>query len=547
MMETQVISDGNASEDDRAYDDLLHLMQARFETVTEGGKRPLFTTDATGLFEAYLSALPSANRQYHTCHCCRHFIERFGGLVVIEDDGVARTALWDAVGVPSYYRPGVEAMSRLVRKAAVTGVFLSSETLWGVPESPKNAKHGGAGTWSHFHVTPPRAMVYRSRFDLLTAGQAMAAKREDRGTVARALGEFDLATVSTAVKILRSDALYRSEKVLGAGEWLLKLHEAQANAKGKPARENVLWLAIATAPAGFCHPRSSMIGTLLEDIAAGKGFDDVARSFAAKMHPLQYQRPQAAPTAGAIAAAEKLVEQMGIAPALRRRFARVEEIEALWRPAAESTPVEPSGGVFGHLTPKGKMPARELELPATTMTWEKFQRTVLPEAKRIEFYAPHRGNYVALLTASVSDSPPILQWDRDEQRNPFSLYVWHGGSMASQWKLSSGWTTVTAISSRPSHWHGRVSPNHNEGAIFVLSGARDTRKAGLALFPETLRGELHAVRSVIEAHSRSGDLEGAEEASACGYLADKGRSWDDVRLRVTTGDGRREYRLDRWD
>src|SRR5690606_31045341 len=107
--------------------------------------------------------------------------------------------------------------------------------------------------------------------------------------------------------------------------------------------------------------------------------DDVAHSFAAKMHPLQYQRPQAAPTAGAIAAAERLVEQMGIAPALRRRFARLDEIEALWRPAAEPEPAESAGGVFAHLTPKGKIPTRELELPATTMTWEKFQRTVLQD------------------------------------------------------------------------------------------------------------------------------------------------------------------------
>lgn len=53
-----------------------------------------------------------------------------------------------------------------------------------------------------------------------------------------------------------------------------------------------------------------MIGTLLDDIASGMSFDSVSRRFAEKMHPLQYQRPQAAPSAGNIAQAEKIVEKL---------------------------------------------------------------------------------------------------------------------------------------------------------------------------------------------------------------------------------------------
>ena len=46
-----------------------------------------------------------------------------------------------------------------------------------------------------------------------------------------------------------------------------------------------------------------------------------------------------------------------------------------------------SGGVFGHLTPKAK-PANPLTLPQQTMTWEKFARTVLPDAISIEAQVP---------------------------------------------------------------------------------------------------------------------------------------------------------------
>ena len=111
-------------------------------------------------------------------------------------------------------------------------------------------------------------------------------------------------SLAQALKLLKSEALYRSEKVLGQAQWLYDLHRALPSRRN---RDHVLWRAVAAAPAGFCHPRSSMIGTLLEDLAAGMPFDDVSRRFAEKMHPLLYQRPQAAPSAGNIAQAEKIV------------------------------------------------------------------------------------------------------------------------------------------------------------------------------------------------------------------------------------------------
>ena len=87
-----------------------------------------------------------------------------------------------------------------------------------------------------------------------------------------AMGEFTREHLETALTLLKTDSLYRSEKVLGQTEWLHGLHVARAAAHGSAANANVVWRAVATAPAGFCHPRSSMIGTLLEDIAAGKDF-----------------------------------------------------------------------------------------------------------------------------------------------------------------------------------------------------------------------------------------------------------------------------------
>jgi hypothetical protein len=401
--------------DDAQYDAFLARLQARFIATTNGA--PLFETDATGLFAAYLDAFPAADRQHHTCHACRKFVERFGGLVTIDAQGQTAPAIWHEDAADGLYAPAIAAMAKLVRKAKVTGVFLASDTVWGQPLT---------GIWRHMAVTPPAARVYRR--GALTAGQAMAAKREDFGTVQRALADFGLPLLEQAVTLLSSDTAYRGDRVLGPAQWLRDLQQAKAAAPSA-LRNNVVWRAIATAPDGFCHPRSSVIGSVLEDLAGGLAAADVLARFNDKMRPSQYQRALAAPTAGAIQQAEKLFADLGLAPALPRRYAQMSDIPAtgfIWTPpqsAAQTT----AAGVFGHIAAKDVPPTAPLELPTVTMTWAKFQRDVLPTARKVEARVPSNADrFMALVTAANADAPPILQWDRDESRNQVSWYYASG-------------------------------------------------------------------------------------------------------------------------
>ncbi len=521
------------SRDDAGYHAFLASVNERFLACVGNGAEPLFKTDAAStLWPAYLDAMPAEHRQHHTCSACRQFVERFGGLVILGADGVMTSALWREEDTPDFYKPAVAAMARKVSRARVTGVFLSSDQVWGKPET---------GAWRHLAVTPPDAMAFRRATK--TAFQARAEKVEDFNTLMRALDEFKRPHLQLALTLLRREALYRSEKVLGQAEWLHDLHVALGAVRGS-AKAHVAWRAVATAPAGFCHPRSSMIGTLLADIAGGMDFSEVARRFEAKMHPLRYQRPQAAPSAGAIAAAEKLVQQLGSAGSLARRFARLEDVQALWKPALASS-VPAVGGVFAHLQPKAAAPS--LKVPTQTMTWEKFQRTVLPAAERIEFQAPaHSDGYTSLVTAVNADAPPILQWDNEARRNPVSWYFWHGGSAAEQFGLVAGqFHPVVAVALKPSMWNGGHE-HQGLGVMFVIEGARDSRVPSACLFPEFLKAEFHAVRAVIEAYSKGATMESADQASAAGVMLQKGSDWN-VLLRVTSNGQALEYRLDRWD
>ena len=503
-----------------------------------GAHSALFATDAQGLFPVFLDNLPPGERQHHTCNACRHFVERYGHLVTIDDEGQTTPVMWGEIG--GIYGAGFAVARRLVARAKVTGVFLSPDKVWGQPVT---------GEWRHMAVVPPERLIYRVNV-LKNASQAMAEKREEYAMLQRGLAEFDHQVVGQALRVIGSDALYRCEKVLGPVEWLAELHRARANVESGRRRDNVTWRAVASAPPGFCHVRSTMIGTLLEDIVAGLLFDDIARRFKEKMTPLQYQRPQAPPAAGNIAQAEKVVEALRSAGAFARRFAKLEDIQSLWTLRAPEPRAAAAGGVFAHLTPKGRAPAPELELPPTTMTWEKFARAVLPDAEEIEFFVPaHVTSYLALVTSVDPQAPPIMQWDSEERRNPVNWYVYPGGSPPAAWNLRpETWAPVTAITQLPFMWYGADKfSHHGAGVVFILQGCRDMDpRGGSALFPEVLKAEYRAVRSTIEAHSRSLTIAGKDEASACGIDLRKGLSWNH-RFRVTLKESRMPYRLDRWD
>lgn len=513
---------------DDEFPALLISVEEWFGAFAEG---PFYQTDAVDLFPLFFAGLPDELRQTYTCHCCRRFFETYGGLVAIHEDGSQVPAIFPP-DAPAPFRAALAPVLRAVSRAKVTGVFLSSSPIWGTPVT---------GFWSHLAVAPANSAVYRGT--LLSAGQKMAEKAEERAMLLRGLAEFSRETVAKAIPLLESDSLYRSEKCLGVAKWLLALHDARTAQKRKDRRENLVWQAVATAPPGWAHVRSTMIGTLLEDIASGMDFGTLSRRFREKMSPLQYQRPQAPPTAGNLAQAEKVVAALGSAGSLARRFATLDDIEKLWVPKIPTAPPKPES-VFGHLKVNGiYRPETTLDPPAVAVTWEKFARDILPKAEKIEYRVPSFGPFIALLTAVNPDSPPILQWDSGEHRNPVSWYVYSGGSHAHSWKLTAGeWAKVTAVTLFPHQWHG-THEQHGKGAIFVLDGAVDTRDTGNGLFPEILKSEYREIRASLEAYSRHAPVEGRENASACGVDI---RAWGQV-FRVTAGPSRLSYKIDRWD
>jgi hypothetical protein len=391
------------------YDELRDAINNRFNTVLQNGGK-IFTTNAIDVWDVFLNSLPEEARQFYNCNACRHFFNRYGGLVTIDDGGNAESVMFGKE-TPKFFKKAIDNVRKLVLKnSKVNGIFLSEEYDLGYPVT---------GEHTHFYASQPRANVYRDA--LKTAGQAMAEKREDFKTLVNALNLYSLDTVNKALALINSDSLYGSRRVKGNAEWFKKVIEDKDHASSSEQRRNIVWVSVATAPNGFTHVRSSMIGTLLDDISEGLSANTVTRRFEDKMST--YMRSQSTPSEMAIFEAERTVVKLGLENSLQRRYAKIEEIPSqalLWKKLSETKPtLRGSGGVFGHLT--AKIEDDKVALPTSVMTWEKFKRTVLPNAENLEVLVDNPNRLMGLVTASDESAPNILQWN-----NPFSWY-YHGG------------------------------------------------------------------------------------------------------------------------
>jgi len=405
----------NGTTESDEYSALLAAVQRRFAAHS---KHPLFVTAATGLWGIFLDNLPPQDRAHYTCNTCRHFFERFGALVTIDEVGRLSSALWPD-DAPASFKRASALTAQAATAAAIAGVLLPAAATLGTPASPPRPD---GKVWTHFAVNVPRAHSH----PLLTAHQVQAERKEDFHMLGRGLAEFPQPLVERAHALLSSGTLYRSEKCIAVATWLLALHQELGVVRSPQQKEALRWRAVATAPAGHAHVRSGMIGTLLEDLANGLDAAEIKRRFDEKMAPSQYMRAQVAPTAGNIAQAEKAIAALEATGSLARRYARLTDLTSFaWRPRA-SEPAKP-GSVFGHLTPKAQTKPDKLALPQQTLTWEKFARTVLPDAVAIEAQVPPGADrFMALVTAENPEAPPILQWDAEDRRNPVSWY-YHAG------------------------------------------------------------------------------------------------------------------------
>jgi hypothetical protein len=298
---------------------------------------------------------------------------RYAGLAYVGTDGKVKSALFnrtnDKAALGSFAKVFTD-LALVVESHTSIGTRVLVQGEWSTVFAPKVL--GDRGTYfssRHFKLD-----LHNSKQTPLPAKSAFETYskiRENIATIRRALEEFPLELLESAVAVLDiDDQIYRSEKVLGPVKWLAGLQEKVQGLGGLDSPEGSNWMAseVSKAPEGFLSPRSSMAGTLLTDLASGMAYETVVKRFEDKMHPLKYARPVLAQIPASATHAQKAqVEKMGLLSSLPRRWATLADLQdqvGIWVPGA---------------APGEKLRSEKNPSPTEIMSKE-FVETVLPGA-----------------------------------------------------------------------------------------------------------------------------------------------------------------------
>lgn len=381
------------------------LVHARLNALS---KNELFVTvDGNAVFERYLASFPEGSnpiykeRTEHDCSCCKHFLRNLGNVVAVVDGKL--TSIWDVPGAEYPYNEVAAALHEFVVNHPITGLFRVSERNYGTQQSKQLLADGSVKKWNHFYGT------VADRHFTKEVGTVCG----DYGTTVqvfqRGLEELSADAFQTVADLIGNNSLYRGEEHSPALNAFQKVQKEYAKLKTKAERDNFVWLNAGSPAARF---RNTVIGTLIQDLSAGMDLEAAVKSFETKVAPTNYKRPTALITPRMVQDAMKTIQELGLEPALERRFAKLSDVSVnnvLW--VDNSVKGKMKDGIEGLLLDAAVTKAPK-EAKAVEITIADFMKDVLPKASSIEMLVKntHTGNFMSLTAPVHADVEPLFKW-----------------------------------------------------------------------------------------------------------------------------------------
>jgi hypothetical protein len=380
-------------------------IQKQLETMQQG---QLFTTNVDGdvLWSTYLDAFPEGTnniyrvRREHDCSADRSFIRNIGG--VVAEVGGEIVSVWDIQGLEEGYQVVANKLAALVKSKDLDTVYRNYQNTVGIDKAYEKLETGEVKTWENFFAKlNSKHFCPKAQVDTIKGGV-----KTHKQVLERSLNEITDDAVETVLELIAQNSLYRGAEFKNTVTLVRDLKKELATTKNK----QIFLFNKAVQLGHVCSLRNTVIGTLLTDISEGVDLDVAVKKFEDKTAPTNYKRPTALVTPKMIDAAEKKVVELGIEPALYRRYAVLEDItinNVLW--ADRST--KQAMGLFGELKKEAKAKPQNFD-KVESVTMDVFINSVLPTAESVELYVEnkHTGNFMSLVAPVNADAPNIMKW-----------------------------------------------------------------------------------------------------------------------------------------
>jgi hypothetical protein len=216
----------------------------------------------------------------------------------------------------------------------------------------------------------------------------------------RGLTEIPVHVLQTTLDLINQGSLERGNEFKTSIEKFLAL-KIQYD---KNPNDIFIWQNIL-GPESVLRIRNISIGTFLQDLSENKDLDFAVEKFGRLMSPTSYKRPTSLYTPAMVKAAQEKLSELGYLECLNRRLAVASDLELknlLWQ-----NPEKVQTDVFAQMIKEAPKNLSKVE----EMSWEDFQKKVLPTATSLEAYVEntHLPNFMTLTT---SDNPKTMfKWD----------------------------------------------------------------------------------------------------------------------------------------
>lgn len=405
-----------------------HIVARSFQDLAKNPDVFVAAVDGDALYRTYLASFPDGadpifrKNTWHDCSCCRHFVRRVGGVVAVVD-GKVRT-VWDAAAerAPGFYAGVAGALRAAVLEAGIGDIFRvgKNEAQFGARETRAlDAETRKALTWEHFYTGEIPARLRSSLPDTDRGNYRTTVQVFERG-----LSELTPDAVDTVLSLIQSNVLYRGEEHKRP---VTEFRKMQQDFLTRGARERSVF-AWANAGSPAARFRNTVIGTLVQDLSEGHDLEHAVKSFETKVAPQNYKRTTALITPGMVKKAMETIEELGLEPALERRFATIGDVsvnDVKWVDgSARPLMKDGIGDVLMKHATSNVDPSKDEER-AEDITIDAFMSGVLREATGLEIFlrGSQLGNLMSL-TAPVHPEPrQLFRWTND--------FAWsYGGNVA---------------------------------------------------------------------------------------------------------------------
>lgn len=468
------------------------------------------------LYQHYLELFPEEERQQYRCKTCERWLNKYGQYVTIVDGLVKSMAFnvdVEAEGEPTNnVYAFVSALNKVISKCPVANIVVENVADYSFPHS---------GKFRHFNGTlncASKELIFVYQNDEERLGKEAEARELVR-ILQSGLLRWGTDTVRAAYELFEYGELKHLTKFKNQFMKWHKLYTAFHETKNNNIKTNLVWEAMDFDNKDIIHFHTTAVGVLLDDIKDGNLRYGI-NQFRIRTEGVNYMRATEAPTEEQLEKAKKLVAELGIESAFRRRFATLADIqEWFWQPKETEAATEAKGSIFDGLkTKENKTEPQRSVVSGGDISLMQFIAEVLPKAKAlfVELRGGHYGRYnFAQFTAQADpDAKPIYRWDSEEKRNSVASYSYQNGSPIGQWSETVGQRVkVVGISLTPAVWGGKETFSYqtpDRGMLLVLEGWKDNVAKQSALFAEDLSHELRDVRRVVEAFSQANPLEQVE-------------------------------------